>query len=350
MVTDFIDRDHFGLGSDKKTVAEGDENIRARAIMEKTTRQRDDGHFETSLLWRDDTAELPSNYAEVRRRHLNCKRGLWKDPVKAQKVTELIRAYQIKGYIRPVRSAGTAGRVWYIPVFTVTHPAKPEKVRLVWDCAAKFKQVSLNSALVSGTDLTVPLVNVLQQFRRGKFAPSGDLEEMFHQVYVCEEDCSAQRFFFRGHPEEELREYEICVLMFSSSCSPTLAQLAKNRNAARFEDRFPEAATAIVTRHYVDDYLDSDHTEEELLSRVQSVRAIHRDGGFNMHKLQANSHSVLQGLEVREPPESEVSLSRSTILGMSWNHSNDYLSFRFSRDRFRSELMNGTATPSRREM
>lgn len=216
----------------------------------------------------------------------------------------------------------------------------------MWDCAAKFKQVSLNSALVSGTDLTVPLVNVLQQFRRGKFAPSGDLEEMFHQVYVCEEDCSAQRFFFRGHPEEELREYEICVLMFSSSCSPTLAQLAKNRNAARFEDRFPEAATAIVTRHYV----DSDHNEEELLSRVQSVRAIHRDGGFNIHKLQANSHPVLQGLEVREPPESEVSLSRSTILGMSWNHSNDYLSFRFSRDRFRSELMNGTATPSRREM
>lgn len=118
MVTDFIDRDHFGLGSDKKTVAEGDENIRARAIMKKTTRQRDDGHFETSLLWRDDTAELPSNYAEVRRRHLNCKRGLWKDPVKAQKVTELIRAYQIKGYIRPVRSAGTAGQVWYIPVYS----------------------------------------------------------------------------------------------------------------------------------------------------------------------------------------------------------------------------------------
>ena len=38
--------------------------------------------------------------------------------------------------------------VWYLPHHPVTHPLKPEKVRVVFDCAAQFAHMSLNRQLL----------------------------------------------------------------------------------------------------------------------------------------------------------------------------------------------------------
>lgn len=186
MMTDYINDDHFGLAPDETILVESDEYMRARAMMEANTVQRADGHFETGLLWTNDDIKLCDNYAAVKRRHLNWEKNLWKEPEKQDKVNTVMRSYLAKRYIRPVASPGTTDRVWYVPIFTVSHPAKPEKTRPVFDCAAAFNQVSLNSVLVSGPDLTRPLIHVLQRFRVGKFAVSADLEKMFHQVGVRE--------------------------------------------------------------------------------------------------------------------------------------------------------------------
>ena len=46
------------------------------------------------------------------------------------------------------------GRIWYIPHHGVYHPQKPDKIRVVLDCAAEYQNVSLNSVLLQGPDLT----------------------------------------------------------------------------------------------------------------------------------------------------------------------------------------------------
>ena len=38
---------------------------------------------------------------------------------------------------------------WCIP----RHPSKPGKIRVVFDCSAEFKEISLNKNLMSGPDL-----------------------------------------------------------------------------------------------------------------------------------------------------------------------------------------------------
>ena len=54
--------------------------------------------------------------------------------------------------------------VWFLPHHPVTHPLKPDKVRVVYDCAAKFGQTSLNQQLLQGPDQTNQLVGVLSRF------------------------------------------------------------------------------------------------------------------------------------------------------------------------------------------
>ena len=68
---------------------------------------------------------------------------------------------------------------------------KPGKVRVVFDCAARFGDTSLNDQLLQGPDLTNNLTGVLLRFRQKSVALMADVEQMFHQVRVAPDDCHA---------------------------------------------------------------------------------------------------------------------------------------------------------------
>ncbi len=85
---------------------------------------------------------------------------------------------------------------WYLPHHPVTHPQKAEKVRVVFDCAAKFQNASLNDQLLQGPDFTNSLVGVLLRFRQERYAVMADIEKMFHQVKVKSDDRESLRFLW----------------------------------------------------------------------------------------------------------------------------------------------------------
>lgn len=65
------------------------------------------------------------------------------------------------------------------PVF---HPQKPEKVTVVFDCASKLKDTSLNDQLLQSPDLTNGLLGVVIRFCREPVTMVVDVEGMFHHV------------------------------------------------------------------------------------------------------------------------------------------------------------------------
>ena len=71
---------------------------------------------------------------------------------------------------------------------------KPEKARVVFDCAAKHKGMCLNDALTQGPNLANESIGVLIRFRKEQIAVTGDIRAMFHQVRVEPKDADALRF------------------------------------------------------------------------------------------------------------------------------------------------------------
>lgn len=74
-----------------------------------------------------------------------------------------------------------ARKVWYIPHHSMYHPWKG-KLRMVFDCGADYKGVSLNPQLLQGPNLTSLLVGVLMRFRQEQVAKTADIKAIFHQV------------------------------------------------------------------------------------------------------------------------------------------------------------------------
>lgn len=79
--------------------------------------------------------------------------------------------------------------IWYLPHHPVTHPQKPEKVRVVYDWVVSYGRTSLNQQLLQGLDQTNHLIGVLIRFREEPIAMFADVEAMFLQVLVEPRNC-----------------------------------------------------------------------------------------------------------------------------------------------------------------
>lgn len=132
-------------------------------------------------------------------RLLSLKRRLQKDPEVHQKYKAVIDDHLDKGYARriPEENHNTTDQpVWYLPHHAVINPRKPEKLGVVYDCAAKWKGVSLNDQLLQGPDMTKSVVGVLTRFREKPIAIAADIEAMFLQVQVHPKDRDMLRFLW----------------------------------------------------------------------------------------------------------------------------------------------------------
>ncbi|XP_062558024.1 uncharacterized protein LOC134222897 [Armigeres subalbatus] len=309
-------KNHYALEESVVNVQqESLEDKRARSILERTTR-RLSGRFETGLLWKTDEIHFPDSYPMALKRATHLERRLERKPELYQKVRNQIQDYLDKGYAHLATEEEIANtqsdKIWYLPLNVVLNPKKPGKVRLVWDAAATVQGVSLNSMLLKGPDLLVPLVSVIIGFRERRIAFGGDIREMYHQLKIVTDDKQAQRFLFRN--------------------SSKSAQYVKNRSVEEYATKFPEAAAAIIHRHYVDDCFDSVDTVEEALERVQQVSFVHKQAGFEIRNWVSNSVEVLSGLGEDKPMEpvlfnQDKQLGSERVLGITWDPEIDVFAF-----------------------
>ncbi|XP_062714236.1 uncharacterized protein LOC134291009 [Aedes albopictus] len=323
------------LGVDAAPCLESAEVQRAKRILENTTK-RIGQRFETGLLWKYDRFEFPDSYPMAVRRLQCLERRIQKDPVVGESVMRQWSEYQTKGYIHKATPdelrAADPKRTWYLPLGVVINPKKPSKIRIFCDAAAKVDGISMNTMLLKGPDLLNTLLDVLFGFREKQVALCADLKEMFHQIQIRPDDRHAQRLLWREDPAQVPDVYIMDVATFGATCSPCSAQFVKNRNAEEHSSEYPEAAEAIVRKHYVDDYLDSADNVEAAVKIALDVKHVHSLGGFHLRNWLSNSKEVLARVgETDTATEKNLQLdngnSTERVLGMFWKPEEDVFTF-----------------------
>ena len=185
------------------------------------------------------------------------------------------------------------GKTWFIPHHGVYHPHKPGKIRVVFDCSAKYKGKSLNDLLLKGPDLTNSLLGVLTRFRQEHVAVMADIKAMFHQVKVPDTDRSFLRFLWwpKGDLSYALKEYQMSV----------------------------------------DDRLKSLPSVQDAIAHVGDFRSLLQRGGFRLMKWISSDREVLETIPEPERTQTikEISLQHAVerALGMQWRVNTDTFGF-----------------------
>ncbi|XP_028410467.1 uncharacterized protein LOC114533081 [Dendronephthya gigantea] len=318
------------------------EDRRAKAIMDSSVKLVD-GHYEIGIPWKYDEPSLPNNKPMAEKRLEYLKKRLERDPDLRSKYKATMEEYILKGHAKRVqpnpveepKDAPPMKPTWYLPHHPVTHPQKPEKVRIVFDCAAKFHNVSLNDQLLQGPDFTNSLVGVLMRFRQERVAVTADVEKMFHQVKVKPEDCNALRFLWwpEGDFSKQPVEYQMTVHLFGATSSPSCCSYALKKTAEDNALEFSQETVDTINRNfYVDDCLKSLPTKHEAIGLTKELPVLLSRGGFRLTKWLSNEREVLSHVPDNErAPCVSLNLEKlpkDKALGTLWNTETDSLGFR----------------------
>ena len=160
-------------------------------------------------------------------------------------------------------------------------------MRVVFDCAVRFRETSLNDQLLQGPDLTNNLTGVFLQFRQEPVALMADVEKMFYQVKVVPSDCDALRFLWweEGDLKKEVVDHQMLVHLFGAILSPCCASFTLKRTASDNKTGFDVQTIDTVSRNfYVDDCLKSVPTIPEACRLVTQLTDLLAKGGFRLTK------------------------------------------------------------------
>lgn len=313
------------------------DDVRFIQLLSDNITQREDGHYQMPLPFKStDPPLLPNNkkLATVRLQYLKKRlknNKQYHDQYKAF-MEEMIK----KGDAEPAPTTEGNQTEWYIPHHGVFHPKKPEKLRVVFDCSAKFRGVSLNDTLLTGPDLINPLLGVLCRFRREAVAIICDIEKMFHQFYVSPELRNYLRFLWweGGNLEGEPREYRMAVHLFGAASSPGCANFGLKYLARQQKESYPTASAFVEKNFYVDDGLISVPSVEEAKELIAEARELCKRGGLRLHKFNSNERKVLDSVDhseravTSEPLNLDLNAAPAErALGIQWSLQDDTFSF-----------------------
>ncbi len=181
----------------------------------------------------------------------------------------------------------TDGEKWYMPHRGIYHPMKPDKLRAVFGCSAKFKGTSLNEHSLTEPDMINNLTGVLIRFRRHPIAVTCDIEKMFHQFHVQKNDRNYLRFSWwkDGDTNSVPIDNQMKVHLFSAVASPGCVNYGLRYLANEYRQSHVLGAQFITTDFYVDDGVTSAETVEKAIQLAKKHESCVQKVAFNFTSL-----------------------------------------------------------------
>ena len=323
----------FEISPDDEDTAPSANDVVCTKLYDKSITKKE-GRYFLSLPIKGDLKKMPYTKGLAKHRLLQQRRLLRRDEATHKFYCEAIQKLIDTDKIERVDTDDNENNnsVFYIPHFVT----KQAKRRLVYDGSAKCNDVCLNSLLHQGKDDLQRLSDVLIRFRRFPVAFSCDIQEMFMQCGIKEEDRDLLRIlWFENHDlEAPVVTYRFKRLPFGLNCSMSMADYCLKRTAVDNEvGASPETVNTVQNSFYVDDGLISCKNVIEGKARVSELVELLKSGGFEVKKFVSDHPEILECLE----PDRKLLVKGSRditsednanckVLGLQWNPSKGMLS------------------------
>ena len=336
LIKQLYNQDFEDLG-ENETQLSAEEREAVKILTDGTLHES--GHYVVPLPWKGAPEELGNNRSYAVKRLDSLRKRFLAQPELAKRYNEIIVNHLVKGYITKLDAEEINDRnSWYIPHHPVLNPHKPGKLRIVFDCAARFGSKSLNDFLHQGPDTINSLVGVLLRFRKSPVVIVADIEEMFLQVRLPTKDQNWMKFLWwkDGIVGSRIEALKMLVHPFGARSSPFCANFALKRSIIDNSEGMSELTKIIALNNiYVDDCIASVESVTEAKQVMEELTLATSKGGFKLRKWLSNNREVLATVPQEDLASSVQLLTNKELpteraLGVEWDAELDRLKFAFT--------------------
>lgn len=192
----------------------------------------------------------------------------------------------------------------YLPHHAVIkESSSTTKLRVVFDASRKTTTgISLNDTMLIGPTIQQDIVSILLRWRKYSVVFSADIQKMYRQIWVRDQDAELQRIVWRENENAPIFDYKLTTVTFGTASAPYLATRTLQQRAMEEKEEHPKAANIIIEDTYMDDSCSGTWNVREAIHLQKQLKEILAGAGFGLRKWTSNNIEFLMAVnkEVRE--------------------------------------------------
>lgn len=278
----------------------------------KSTYSRDEqGRYIVRLPFKKSTDSLGDSRGKAIRMLHRLSNQFSTNPSYFQAYHEFLQIYESLGHMIQVPPSQSEPKSAY---YLLHHGVFREnstttKLRVVFNGSSRTSSgISLNELLHTGAKLQTDVFDVLIWFRQFQYVFSCDIEKMYRQIRVHQEDWNYQRIVWKQQ-DNKIATYQLTTVTYRLACAPfsalrAIAQLIEDEG-----EKFPLAIPPLTKGRYVDIFGGSDSIQQTR-DIIEQLVTLCTAGGFRSGQATTKKFSIsLLSVHMVTPP-----LSASTNL------------------------------------
>ncbi|XP_055714381.1 uncharacterized protein LOC129808619 [Phlebotomus papatasi] len=258
----------------------------------------ENGRCQVRLPFKKETEmKLGDSRSQALARFLSMERKFATNPELKQEYAKFMNEYEELGHMTMAPNyIGSPYNVYYLPHHAVFKmESTTTKTRVVFDASCKSSSgISLNNILHTGPKIQQDLTQILTRWRKYSIVCTADVEKMFRQINLHEDDRNYHRILWRDNTREAVKEYQLNTVTYGTGPATYLSVRVLKQLAIDEGDKYPKAANILQQDFYVDDMLTGAHSQEEAEEIYIQITKLMALGQMNIRKWTSNSMELMQ--------------------------------------------------------
>ncbi|XP_076301551.1 uncharacterized protein LOC143219488 [Lasioglossum baleicum] len=311
-------------------IASKEEELCEAHFREHTSRNSS-GRYVVRLPFAPNKSDLRTSYEIALKRFYNLEKRLIRNTALKQEYSKFIQEYRVLGHMTDITKNDCRTDGYYLPHHPVFKQSSlTTKLRVVFDAsAATSNGLSLNDVLLVGPTIQDDLFSLIIRFRLHNYVLTADIEKMYRQVLVQQDDAAYQKILWRENINEQIKIFRLDTVTYGTASASFLAIRALHQLVQDEGTHYPLASKSIINDFYVDDLLTGASTYEEAVKLRDELLKLTSKAKFHLRQWASNEPTLLKGLVDKSSKDTHEINSNSIIkaLGVLWNSSTDVITY-----------------------
>lgn len=282
------------------------------------------GRFCVALPFKGSPSTLGDSKTNALKR-LNGLRKKFENDIELKvQYTSVIHSYLTLDHMSPLNPPQES-EGFYLPHHgVIKSSSNTTKLRVVYDASAKSSSgVSLNDILMVGPTIQDDLFTLLIRFRFYIYVLLADIEKMYRQFLIREEDRKYQKILWLEN--DEIKEFHLNTITFGLAPASFLAIRCLHKLAEDEAHNFPLAAKLLKEDFYVDNLMTGASTIAEAREIYNQMTGLLSKACLKLQQWASNEDEILANVD-EKCLDNEFKLNKNCTLktlGIFWKAKED---------------------------